>query len=89
LYLILFLGINYIGSRDSAVGNATSYELDDRVVGVRVPMSQFSFFHDIQTGSGAHPVSYLMSTGNFFPGVKRPGYEADCSTPIIPEFKKN
>jgi hypothetical protein len=28
-------------------------------------------------GSGAHPASYPMGTGGYFPGAKRQGYEAD------------
>jgi hypothetical protein len=28
----------------------------------------FSLLHGIHTGSGAHPVSYAMGTGGFFPG---------------------
>jgi hypothetical protein len=44
-------------SRDSSVGIATSYGLDDRGVGV-------------QAGSGAHPTSYPMGTGGIFPGGK-------------------
>lgn len=31
----------------------------------------------IQSGSGAHPASCSMGTTNSFPGVKRPGHEAD------------
>jgi len=32
-----------------------------------------------QTGSGAHPVSYSMVTGIYFPGAKRPRRDADHS----------
>jgi hypothetical protein len=35
---ILIYTFNFYGSRDSAVGIATSYGLDDRGVGVRVPV---------------------------------------------------
>ena len=34
------------------------------------------FPHPVQTGSGAHPASYVMGTGSF-PGVKRPGRGVD------------
>jgi hypothetical protein len=44
----------------SAVGMATGYGLDGRVVGVRVPP------HVVQTGSGAHSASYPMGTEGFF-----------------------
>jgi hypothetical protein len=52
-------------SRDSAVGIATCYGLDDRGVGVRVPVGAkiFSLLQVVQTGSGVHPTSYPMGTG--------------------------
>jgi hypothetical protein len=61
-------------SRNSAVGIATSYELDNQGVRVRGPVGQeFSLLHVVQTDSGAHPASYPMSTGGFFPGGKAAG----------------
>jgi hypothetical protein len=73
----------------SSVGIATGYGLDDRGVGVLVPIGQqFSLLHVVQTGSGAHPASYPMGTGNSSPGVKRPGREADHSPPNSAEVKK-
>jgi hypothetical protein len=42
----------------------------------------------VQTDSGAHPVSYPMSTGDFFLGVKRQGREADHSPPTSAEVNK-
>jgi hypothetical protein len=42
----------------------------------------------VQTGSEAHPASYPMVTGGSFPGVKRPGREADHSPPASVEVKK-
>jgi hypothetical protein len=46
---------NFLWGRDSSVGIALGYRLDDR--GVRVPAEagNFSFHHRVQTGSGAHP----------------------------------
>jgi hypothetical protein len=41
-----------------------------------------------QTGSGAHPTSYTVGTGTSFPGVKRPGREADHLPPTSAEVKK-
>jgi hypothetical protein len=43
-----------------AVGVATGYGLDGRGVGIR----DFSSLHSVQTGSEAHPASYLMGTGS-------------------------
>jgi hypothetical protein len=42
----------------------------------------------VQTGSGVHPTSYTMGAGGSFPGVKRPGREADHSPPTSAEVKK-
>jgi hypothetical protein len=72
-------------SRDSSVGIATGYGLNDRGVGVRVPVGTLR--HVIQTDSGAHP-AYPMGTGGDFPGVKRQGREADHSPPACAEAKK-
>jgi hypothetical protein len=41
----------------------------------------------IQTGSGSHPASYPVGTRYSFPGVKRPGPEADHSPPSSSEVK--
>jgi hypothetical protein len=43
----------------------------------------------VQTGSGAHPASYIMGTGGSFPGDKaRPGRDADHSPHSSVEIKK-
>jgi hypothetical protein len=34
---------------------------------------ELSLLHVVQTGSGAHPASYLMGTGGSFPGGKAAG----------------
>jgi hypothetical protein len=61
-----------IVSRDSSVGIATDYRLDDRG---SIPGGAGNFFlrHRVQSGSGAHPTSYPMGTGGFFPGGKVAG----------------
>jgi hypothetical protein len=62
-------------NRDSSVGIALGYGLDDR--GSRVPFPvgtcNFSLHHRIQNGSGAHPASYPMGTRGSFPGSKAAG----------------
>jgi hypothetical protein len=59
-------------SRDSSVGIALGYGLDDRDARVRFPAGagNFSLHHRIQNGSGAHPASYPMDTRGSFPGGK-------------------
>jgi hypothetical protein len=44
--------------------------------------------HVVQTGSGAHPGSNPMDTGDFFPWVKRQGREDDHSSPASAEVKE-
>jgi hypothetical protein len=62
-------------SRDSSVGIALDYGLDDR--GSRVPFpawaGNFSLHHRVQNGSGAHSASYPMGARGFFPGGKAAG----------------
>jgi hypothetical protein len=74
-------------SRDSSVGIALGYGLDDRGFRVRLPAGagNFSLNHRVQNGSGFHPTSYSVGTRDFFPGVKRPGPEADHSPPSSAE----
>jgi hypothetical protein len=54
-------------SRDSSVGIATGYGLDESRYG-----QEFSLLHVVQTGSGAHP-NYPMGTGGSFPEGKAAG----------------
>jgi hypothetical protein len=79
--MALYITTNYIVSlalrmsRDSSLGIALSYGLDDR--GSRVQFAagagNFSLHHRVQNGSGAHPVSYPMGTSGSFPGGKAAG----------------
>jgi hypothetical protein len=65
--------------------------VNDRMIDVRKPAGagNFSLRHSVQTGSGAHPASYPMGgTRGSFPGVKRPGCEADHSPPSSAEVKE-
>jgi hypothetical protein len=48
----------------------------------------FSSRFYLQTGSEAHPASYLMGTGGPFPrGKAQPGHDADHSPPSSAEVK--
>jgi hypothetical protein len=56
------------GSRDSAVGMATSYGLDGRGVGVRVPIGSRIFSSPRRPdSSGVNPTSYSIGTGDSSP----------------------
>jgi hypothetical protein len=61
--------------RDSSVGIALGYGLDDRGSTVRFPVraGRFSLHHSVKNGSGAHPASYAMGTRGCFPGGKAAG----------------
>jgi hypothetical protein len=72
--VIYFIIYDYRRSRDSSVGIATSYGLDDRGVGVRILGGQeFSLLHVVRTGSGDRPTSYPIGTGGSFSGSKAAG----------------
>jgi hypothetical protein len=62
-------------SRDSSVGIATGYGLDDGTIGIRFPAGagNSSLCHRVQTGSGSHPSSYPIGTWGSFPGGKAAG----------------
>jgi hypothetical protein len=62
-------------SRDSSVGIALGYGLDDRGSRVRFEAGagNFSLHHRIQNGSGSHPASYPMGTRVSFPRGKAAG----------------
>jgi hypothetical protein len=59
-------------SQESAVGIATGYGLDDRGVGVRVPVGARIFSFPSRP-DWVHPTSYQMGTGGSLPGRKAAG----------------
>jgi hypothetical protein len=61
--------------RNSSVGIALGYGLDDRGSRVRflAGAGNLSLHHRVQNGSGAHPASYPMGTMDSFPGDKAAG----------------
>jgi hypothetical protein len=77
-------------SRDSAVGIATSYGLDDRGVGVRVPVWSRIFSSTRHPDRLWGPPNLLSNgyRGDLSPGVKRPEREIDHSPPASAEVKK-
>jgi hypothetical protein len=62
--------VHISNSRNSSVGIATGW-----TAGVRFPVEakDFSLLHSGQTGSGAHPASHPLDTGDSFPGGKAEG----------------
>jgi hypothetical protein len=77
-------------NQDSVVGIATGYGLDDRGVGVRVPVGS-RIFTSLRLPDRLWGPPNLLSNGyrGFFSwGVKRPGREADHSPPTVAEVKK-
>jgi hypothetical protein len=74
--LIQFHFANHkIKSRDSSVGIALGYGLDDRCSRVRFPegTGNFHLHHRVQKGSGFHPASYPMGSRGSFPDGKAAG----------------
>jgi hypothetical protein len=61
--------------RDSSVGIALGYGLNDRGSRIRFPAGagNFSLYHRVQNGSGAHPTSYSLCTRGSFRGIKEMG----------------
>jgi hypothetical protein len=76
-------------SQDSVVSIANGYGLDDRKVGVRVPLVSTIFSSPRRPDRpGVHPASYQWVLGALFPGEKRQGREAEHSSPASAEVKK-
>jgi hypothetical protein len=59
-------------SRDSVVGIATGYGLDDRGVGVRVPVGSRLFSMSSRPALGSTQALIQWAPGALSPGVKRP-----------------
>jgi hypothetical protein len=75
-------------SRDSAVGIAIGYGLDDRGVGIRVPVGSRVFSKSSRPALGPTKLPIQEVSGALSPGVKRQGREADLSPPASAEIKK-
>jgi hypothetical protein len=77
-------------SRDSSVGIATSYGLDERGVGVRVPVGSRILSSPNRPGRllkcTEPPIQWIPWA--LSPGVKRLGREVDHSPPTSAEVKK-
>ena len=84
VFLVLFHQYLYFGwGRDSSVGIATRYGLDDSGIESRLGAK---FSAPIQAGPGSHSASYTMGTG-YFSGAKRPGRRLDHPFPSSAEVE--
>jgi hypothetical protein len=72
---LLVTVVAFVKSRDSSVGIALGYGLDDRGTRFRFPagVGNFSLHRCVQNRTGVHPVSYLMGTRCSFLGGKAAG----------------
>jgi hypothetical protein len=72
---IIYLHYYLEWSRDSSVGVALGYGLDDQSSRVRFPAGAGNFYlhHRVQNGSGIHPASYPTGSRGSFPGSKAAG----------------
>jgi hypothetical protein len=90
LHLVPFSLVSSIyESRDSSVGIALGYGLDDQGPRVRFQAwaGNFSLHHRVQNGSGAHPPIQWVP-GAFSLEIKRQGRESDHSPPSSAEVKE-
>jgi hypothetical protein len=76
----------HIVLRDSSVGIATGYGMDDRGVGVRVPVESRIFTSRYRPARLWGPIQWVLKA--LSPGLKRPGHDADQSPPTSSEIKK-
>jgi hypothetical protein len=77
-----------VGSRDGVFGIATGYGLDDRGIGVRVPVGSRIFSTSSRPAVGPTKPLIQWVPGALSAGVKRQGREADHSPPPSAEVKK-
>jgi hypothetical protein len=83
-YFLNFQKVVFPLGRDSSVGVVTRYGLD----GPRIESRWAARFSaPVQTGPGAHPACYTLSTGSF-PAVKRPEHGGDHSPHLATRLKK-
>jgi hypothetical protein len=84
------MNVHFITSRDSSVGIATDYGLDDGMIGVRFPGGLGILLFDIVSrqalGPTQPPIQWIP--GALSLGLKRRGCEADHSHPSSAEVEE-
>jgi hypothetical protein len=77
-----------VWSRDSSVGIVTGYGMDDRGVGVRVPVGSRIVPSPRRPDRFWGPPSLLFNGhGRLSPWIKRPGRETDNSLQLVPKSR--
>jgi hypothetical protein len=76
-------------SRDSSVGIALGYGLDDRSSRVRflAGAGSFSLHHRVQNGSRTHPASHPMGARDSFPGGKAAEMKLTTHLHLVPRSR--
>jgi hypothetical protein len=77
-------------SRGCSVSIVSGYGLDDQAIEFQSPEEAGGFFLClcVKTGSGPHPTSCTMGSGDPFPGAKaRPGRDIDQSPHLVPRSR--
>jgi hypothetical protein len=90
VFEINFCFYNRSGSRDSSVGKALGYGLDDRGSRIRFPGGLGIFLFNTASRTALGPIQPTIQwiKGALSLGVKRPGREADHSPPSNLEVKE-
>jgi hypothetical protein len=76
-----------IKSRNSSVGIATNYGLEDRMIGVRIPAGIFLFAAAFREAMEPTQPPIQCAPGALYLRVKRRAHEADHSRPSSSEVK--
>jgi hypothetical protein len=74
-YIIAVCG-QTVGARNGQSVQQQGYGRDDQGCGFDFRQGKRFSPHSVQTGSGAHPASHALSTGDWFPWVKQQRLEA-------------
>jgi hypothetical protein len=88
IFNISYCKDNVKRSRGSVIGIETGYGLDDRWIGVAVPLGATISSSPRRSDRLWSPPNFLSNRYRLSPGLKRPGREADHSAQASAEVKK-